>query len=629
MHPGIKSWKYLVIYAFNAFSIPLLLKTLLSPWQMDKDAGKHMSLLEKLAFFFLSRFLGFLARIFLIIIGLFFTILAILTFPLFFFIPIKIDQSYFLNLSSFGSSLSYGNTYTLNTHSRDVVGLSPRELFGKEKALRMIERGLSKDANRNILLVGETGVGKSILISCIGHLGQSGFSFKGVRYHRVVELSAEGLSVVDFDKCLREASSAGNVILVIENIHTYESLYERLLPYLNSKKLGVIVTTDFSNYDKVLKNHREFLSKFEKIDITETNKEDTLAIILKNASLQKILLKKEVAEEIIRLTDRLIGNQPQPLKSLLILEELKNLSKKITIEDVRQVISDKTNMPVGVIGVDERNILAGLELSMRKKIIGQDEAVKDVSEALIRLRAGVADHSKPAGSFLFLGSTGVGKTYTAKILAESYFGRKNSMIRFDMSEFSLPTSVPTFVDRLASVIEEAPLSLIFFDELEKSNSTIHNLLLQVLDEGRITRENGREASFKDTIIIATSNAGSTEIIANPEIEKKILIDILIKKGTFAPEFLNRFSGIVLFKPLKQDQVRKVAELLLNEFAGRVLADKNITLTITPELIDKVASAGFDPEFGARPIKRAIEEIVENKVAEYIMQGNIGGTLKIL
>jgi ATP-dependent Clp protease ATP-binding subunit ClpA len=266
---------------------------------------------------------------------------------------------------------------------------------------------------------------------------------------------------------------------------------------------------------------------------------------------------------------------------------------------------------------------------MRKKIVGQDEAVKDVSEALKRLRTGIADHSKPAGSFLFLGPTGVGKTYTAKVLAESYFGRKNAMIRFDMSEFSLTESITPFTERISSAIEEAPLSLVFLDELEKSNVLIRNLLLQVLDEGRLTRSSGREASFKEAIIIATSNAGSAEIITNPNIEKKTLINHLIEKGIFAPEFLNRFNSIVLFKPLEQSEARTIASLLLHEFAERLLADKNITVVITEALIDKVSVVGFDPEFGARPIKRAIEEIVENKVAEYIMVGHSGGSLKIL
>jgi ATP-dependent Clp protease ATP-binding subunit ClpB len=202
------------------------------------------------------------------------------------------------------------------------------------------------------------------------------------------------------------------------------------------------------------------------------------------------------------------------------------------------------------------------------------------------------------------------------------------MIRFDMSEFSLSESLPPFTDRLAGAIEEAPLSLVFFDELEKSSILVRNLLLQVLDEGRLTRQSGRVASFRDAIIIATSNAGSADIVANPGIDKKTLINNLIQKGIFAPEFLNRFNSIVLFKPLDQEKTRQIAALLLAEFAERLLADKKITLVITDALVDKVAAAGFDPEFGARPIKRAIEEIVENKVAEYVMAGNQGGTLKI-
>ena len=291
-------------------------------------------------------------------------------------------------------------------------------------------------------------MGKSTLISYLGRLGQSGLSFSGIRQHRVVELFIEGLSLPDFDKCLKEAANAGNVILVIENIHDYESLYEKLMPYLIVSHLGIIATTDLANYDQVLKNHPEFLSKFEKVDVAPTNEADTIAILNNKIKLLKISIKPEAILEIVRLADRLIGNASEPTKSISILEELQALRKKITIDDVRQIISDKTNIPIGEIGSDERKVLITLEDSMRKKIIGQDEAVRDVSEALRRLRTGIADHSKPAGSFLFLGPTGVGKTYTAKILAESYFGRKNAMISFDMSEFSLPESIIPFTDRL-------------------------------------------------------------------------------------------------------------------------------------------------------------------------------------
>ena len=632
MHPGIQSWKNLLIYAYNAFSIPLLLKTLFSPWKQDKAVGSNFDFLEKFVFAIFSRILGFVARVVLIVLGLVFTIFIILTFPFFFFVPVKISKEFLQKLPSFGAPLSYGSTFTLNKHSYDIMSPSTLEIVGKEKALRMIERALSKNINHNVLLVGETGVGKTSLLSYLGRLGNSGLSFSGIHHHRVVELNTEGITVEDFDRSLAESAKAGNVILVIENIHNYESLYERLLPYLDMKHLAIIVTTDFAHYDGVLKAHPEFLSKFEKVDMTSANAEETLKILKNNCALNYINTDVGVLEEIIHLADRFIGNQPEPMKSLLILEELasthKEDKKNITIDEVRQIISDKTNIPIGALGADEKKVLIELEDTMLSKIIGQDEAVRDVVQALKRLRTGIADPSKPAGSFLFLGPTGVGKTYTAKILAESYFGRKNAMIRFDMSEFSLANSVTLFSDRLASTIEEMPLSLVFFDELEKAHKSIHHLLLQVLDEGTLTRGSGRVASFKDAIIIATSNAGSREVVANPDVSKKYLMEVIIRDGIFAPEFLNRFSSVILFLPLTQKDVRKVSELLLKEFAERLLADKKITLEITPELIEKVSSAGFDPNFGARPIRRAIEEIVENKVAEYLIAGNTEGVIRI-
>ncbi len=616
-------------YAFHAFSTPLLFKTLFRPWKMDTITRESYTFVEKFAFFVLSRLLGFIARSFLIILGLGFTLVVIISLPFFLIFPVNINREGLQGLGSVGASLSYMDTYVLRKHSRDLVSARSQKIYGKERALRMIERGLSKDGTRNVLVVGDTGVGKSALLSHLGRLGRSGLSFAGIRNHRVVELFVEGISIPDFDACLKETASAGNVIAVIENIHLYEGLYERLMPYLSTPRLGIIVTTDFANYDQVLKKYPEFLSKFEKVDLAETNEADTAAILKENARAKGIRIEDEAVTEIIRLAGRLIGNEREPEKSLSILEELQTLDKKITVEDARRIISDKTNIPVGDLGAGERQALAGLEENMKKKIIGQDEAVREVSAALKRLRTGISDPSKPAGSFLFLGPTGVGKTHTAKILAEIYFGRKNAMLRFDMSEFSMPSSVEVFTERLCAEIEESPLSLVFFDELEKAHTAIHHLLLQVLDEGRLTRSSGREASFRESLIIATSNAGSAEIVRNPGIGKKELVNHLISEQIFSPEFMNRFNDIILFQPLDSAEARKITILMLDDFAGRLFEDKKIKLEITDALVDKVAGAGFDPEFGARPIKRAMEEIVENKVAEYVLAGNQGGVMKIL
>lgn len=628
MHPGIKSWKNLLFYAFNAFSIPLLVRTLFAPWQMDRAKGDKLDLLERVVFAVFARFLGIVSRLFLIFFGLLFCFLIFISFPIFFFFPVKISLKSLEKLGSFGAELSYGNTFYLNKHSRELFLPRAFNLYGKEKSLRMIERGLLKDTNHNVLLVGEAGVGKDTIVRHLGLLGKSGLTYPGILHKRVVKLDIEGLSLDEFEYCLREADQAGNIILVIKNIHLYESVFERLMPYLEKRHLGVVGITDFAGYDMVLKRHGEFLEQFEKVEVLPMNKENTLLSLRNHCLLNNVKHEDGALEKIVELADKYIGNQAEPTRSLLVLEELRALKKKISVQDVEEIVSDKTNVPVGVMSKNEKEILLNLEEIMKTKVIGQDKAVHQVVGALKRLRAGIGDKGKPAGSFLFLGPTGVGKTYTAKVLAKSYFGRESAMIRFDMSEYFQKDGVEVFAERLAAVVEEYPMSLVFLDELEKADRAVQHLLLQVLDEGKLTRISGRVASFKESIIIATSNAGARDIMQDPDISEDYLINLLVKNGVFAPEFLNRFSSVVMFNPLSKENMRNIARILLSDLANKILEEKGIKIKYKEETIEGVVEEGFAPEFGARSLRRAIEKLIESPLADHIIKGDIEGGIVI-
>ena len=252
-----------------------------------------------------------------------------------------------------------------------------------------------------------------------------------------------------------------------------------------------------------------------------------------------------------------------------------------------------------------------------------------------RLRTGLSRRGKPAGVFLFVGPTGVGKTLTAKILAKSYFGSADKMLRFDMSEYQNPDSLDRFIGstrtnepgQFVTAVNDNPFSLILLDELEKADKNILNIFLQVFDEGRLTDVTGRKINFEQNIIIATSNAGADfvrELVKegiDPSLEKEKMIDTLIKGGYFRPEFLNRFDEIVIFHPLSQEQAGSITGLLLKSLAVR-LKEQGYMFNPTQEITDYVAEIGFDPQFGARPMERVIRDKVENTIARKILEGSI-------
>ena len=312
------------------------------------------------------------------------------------------------------------------------------------------------------------------------------------------------------------------------------------------------------------------------------------------------------------------------------------LQDEVTEEQINEIVSRWTGIPVSKLKEGERQKILHLAEDLHRRVVGQDEAVEKVSEAILRSRAGISDPSRPIGSFLFLGPTGVGKTELAKSLAENLFDDEKNIVRIDMSEYMEKFSVSRLVGAppgyvgyeeggtLTEAVRRKPYSIVLFDEIEKAHPDVFNILLQILDDGRVTDSQGRTVDFKNTIIILTSNLGSTDIIEgieHGEISKAAQDKVYaILKQSFRPEFLNRLDEIIMFKPLTRENIGGIVEIQLKRLAAR-LKDENLVLEVTRKAKEYIADNGYDNVYGARPLKRFIQKYAETPVARYIIEGN--------
>ena len=313
------------------------------------------------------------------------------------------------------------------------------------------------------------------------------------------------------------------------------------------------------------------------------------------------------------------------------------LKEEVTEEEVSQILSKWTGIPVSNLLEGEREKLLRLEDEMEKRVIGQSEAVTAVTSAILRARAGLKDINRPIGSFIFLGPTGVGKTELAKTLARNLFDSEENIIRIDMSEYMEKHTVSRLVGappgyvgyeeggQLTEAVRRKPYSVILFDEIEKAHEDVFNIFLQILDDGRLTDNKGKTVDFKNTIIIMTSNIGSNYLLENtseesidPSIRASVMDEL---KMRFKPEFLNRVDDIIMFKPLSESGITKIIDIFVGEVANR-LKDRNITLEITPAAKHILAVEGYDPVYGARPLKRFIQNTLENNLARKIISGDV-------
>jgi len=568
-----------------------------------------------------------------------------------------------------GKEWSAGYINLLSSYSRDITdAVQARGLdfhvVGRKKEIDAMEQILAKAGENNVLLVGEPGVGRETIIYGFAKRLLEGRSLPQLNRQKLIELDLSaaiaGLKTageVDgrIKELFSEAVQARNVILIIQNLHHFLGtefsggvidISRAVLPYIKDAHMQLIAITTHSGLHEKVEKAGELASAFQSVEVQEPTLEQAVQILVdvipRFEWKYKVFIPYATIKSIVQLSDKYVQNVPFPEKAIDLLAEIcvhvvRDKKKIITIDDVAAVVSSRAQVPVGSVGEDERDKLLHLEDLIHARIVDQEEAVNAIANAMRRARAGVGDTSnRPIGSFLFLGPTGVGKTETAKALAQVYFGSDERMIRFDMSEYNAPDAEQRLLGSpvihaegtLTTAVRDNPFSLLLLDELEKSNPKVLDLFLQVLDEGHLTDGWGKRVSFTHTIIIATSNAGADFIRQaihdgkkGDELSKG-LIEHLLSKNLFKPEFVNRFDGVIVFKPLEQQHVEQIIRMMLKSLSHELFHEKGIKVEADDAAVKKILELGYNPEFGGRELRRIMQESVENVIARKILGGEI-------
>lgn len=551
----------------------------------------------------------------------------------------------------------------LDSFSQDLTDLAKRGYLSpcmdREKEIEEIFRIL-EGGQRNLVLVGPPGVGKLSIIEGIARKMISEEVPKVISDKRLVSLSLSRLLAgaqpgeigQRMQIILSEIIRAGNIVLFIRDIHnmigikTVEGeldVSEMLAEVLEKKHFILLSTSVVGDYERYLEQSAlgQLLSK---VKIEEPTKNNTILIleskILGIEAKNHIFFSYQSLVETVELSQRYFYEKFLPEKAIALLEEaavyVKNKKGRksfVLKEDIAELVAKKTGIPTEKISQTEAHLLLNLEEKIHQRIINQNEAVKAVATAIKRARTELRDPRRPIVNLLFLGPTGVGKTELAKTVADIYFGSEKKMVRLDMSEFQTKESIGRLIGDsreprgvLTEAVRKNPFTLLLLDEIEKAHPDILNLFLQVMDDGRLTDWQGKTIDFTNLILIGTSNAAGLWI--QEELRKgKTIEEIkepLIKEQLspyFRPEFLNRFDSIVVFKSLGLTELKEITKLLLARLK-KTLEEKGIFLEVTEEAIEELAQAGFDPVFGARPLKRVIQERVTDALANFLLTGKV-------
>lgn len=536
-------------------------------------------------------------------------------------------------------------------------GLSSVKLEAHNDVIDKMINVFSKKGRQNIVLVGPDGVGKTEIIKAFASKLMNGENEidSSLQYRQVFMLDAATIismsknSSVEnvVNQILNEAYSAKSVIICLDNAHLFLEdgvgsidITNILIPIIESGVIRLILAMSDQQLLKIKTRNPELANILNITMINSPNDAEIMKImqnrLIAIESQNHVTFMYQAIIEAYKLSKRYIYDLSMPGKVLILLDQSAQFSINsiVTVASVHQAIEKTLNIKISTVNDDERDKLSNLEDLIHQKVIGQDHAVSSISDALRRSRAGVSSQDRPIGTFMFLGPTGVGKTELAKSLAEIYFDGADSIIRVDMNEFSGPSDNERLIqdgstnsNSLTSRVMKQPFSVILFDEIEKAHSNTILTILQMLDEGILRDVNGREVSFRDSIIIATSNAGADRIREYIErgynvsrFEDKF-IDELLNSKIFKPEFVNRFDEIIIFKPLDKQELIKVVDIIIKNI-NKTLEVQKIVVTIDLDVKQLLIEKSYDPRLGARPIRRIIQRTVENIIAKKMLSGEL-------
>ena len=567
---------------------------------------------------------------------------------------------------------AFGYTPTLQ---RFAVNLSTR-YTGSEHKIQQAENAeimqkiidtFTHGGRQNVALIGAYGSGRSSIVTSLAETLMNADSKipTSLKYRQIYSLDAPSLISAARNqgeieyliiKILNEIYSAKNIILCLDNAHLFfeegpgsVDIANLLVPVLEAGRIRIIMIMDSQRFLEISAKNSALANSLNKIIVNPSDREETLKILMDQVPYleyqKNVVYTYQSLVEAYRLGEQYIHDVEMPGCAKLLLESAASHSIRglVTAESVQTAVEKSYGVKVKVADTEEdRNKLLNLEQLIHARMIDQVEAVAAVAGALRRAGAGIKNQSRPIGTFLFLGPTGVGKTELAKTLSEVYFNGEDHIVRLDMNEFVSANDVARLIRdgasdalSLTAQVMKQPFSVVLLDEIEKAHPSVLTTLLQVLDEGILRDEKNREVSFRDTIIIATSNAGANEIreriASGQQISdfKEEFLEKLIASNEFKPEFLNRFDEICLFKPLSKENLVQVLDLIIAS-TNKTLEPQKISVQVTPEAKQLLIEKGYDPKMGARPMRRIVQKTVENITAAAILSGAAqpGSTLTI-